>query len=248
MTDAIFVLSPARLSLADLRRLDRDGAKLALAPECREAVERAQALIAAVVDAGTPTYGVNTGLGTLSNRTIAPHDLEEMQSRLLLSNAGGTGPLLPDAVVRRIILLKINTLIMGRSGVRPELIDALVSLYNADVCPCIPAKGSVGASGDLAPLAHLGAALLGEGRVRYSGAAVSARAGLALAGLAPMRLAPKEGLAMVNGTQASTALAVAGLFAAEAQMVTPSSWVKFFACSTKQDKPNLPVRLTRVRA
>lgn len=215
MTDGIFVLEPGQLSLAGLRRLERDDATIALAPACRSAVEKARDLVNSIVKAGTPTYGINTGLGTLSSRSIAPENLEELQSRLLLSNAAGTGALLSDSVVRRLMLLKINTLAMGRSGVRPELMDALVSLYNAGVTPCIPSKGSVGASGDLAPLAHLGVALLGEGQVRVEGETLAAVDGLARAGLEPLRLAPKEGLAMVNGTQASTALAVAGLFAAE---------------------------------
>ncbi len=216
MANDIFVLQPGRLTLAELRRLERDGATLALAPECRDAIERARDLIAAVVKAGTPTYGVNTGLGTLSGRSIAVEDLAEMQRRLLFSNAAGTGPLLPEPVVRRMILLKVNTMATGRSGVRPELIEALIALYNARVTPCIPAKGSVGASGDLAPLAHLGVALLGEGEVHVDGETLPATEGLARAGLAPLCLAPTEGLAMINGTQASTALAVAGLFAAEA--------------------------------
>ncbi len=215
MTEATFVLEPGRLSLAALRRIERDGAAIALAPECRDAVEKARDLVNAIVEAGTPTYGVNTGLGTLSSRSIAPEDLEEMQSRILLSNAAGTGALLSEAVVRRLMLLKIATLAAGRSGVRPELIDALVALYNAGVTPCIPSKGSVGASGDLAPLAHLGVALLGEGEVQCEGETLPAAEGLARAGLEPLRLAPKEGLAMVNGTQVSTALAVAGIFAAE---------------------------------
>jgi histidine ammonia-lyase len=215
MTEGPFLLEPGRLSLAGLRQLERDDATIALAPECREGVERARDLVNAIVEAGTPTYGINTGVGTLSSRRIAPEDLEEMQSRLLLSNAAGTGALLPEAVVRRLMLLKIGALATGRSGVRPELIDALIALYNAGVTPCIPSKGSVGASGDLAPLAHLGVALLGEGEVQVEGETLPAADGLARAGLAPLRLAPKEGLAMVNGTQASTALAVAGLFAAE---------------------------------
>ncbi len=118
MASDIFVLQPGRLTLAELRRLERDGATLALAPECRDAIERARDLIAAVVEAGTPTYGVNTGLGTLSSRAIAVEDLAEMQRRLLLSNAAGTGPLLPDAVVRRMILLKVNAMASGRARVR----------------------------------------------------------------------------------------------------------------------------------
>jgi histidine ammonia-lyase len=210
-----FVLSPGGLTLADLRRLDRDDTPLALAPECRAGVEESRAVIASLVERGTPAYGVNTGVGTLSKRSIEPGDLEELQSRLIFANAAGTGPLLSDSVVRRILLLKINTLATGYSGVRQELIDALIALYNAGVCPCILSKGSVGASGDLAPLAHLTAALLGEGEVRFRGESLPAADGLARAGLAPLRLAAKEGVAMLNGTQASTALAVGGLLAAE---------------------------------
>ncbi len=216
MADETFVLRPGRLTLADLRRLNRETTHVALDPECRPAVDEARALIESVVAAGTPTYGVNTGMGTLSKRRIAAEDLEELQSRLLLSNAAGTGPLLPDATVRLAMLLKVSTLATGLTGARPALMDAFLALYNAGVSPCVPSKGSVGASGDLAPLAHLGVALLGEGEVRVDGEAVPAAEGLARAGLAPMRLAPKEGLAIINGTQFSTALAVAGLFAAEA--------------------------------
>ena len=142
MTDEPFVLEPGRLSLAGLRRIERKQTTIELSPECRAAVEQSRDLVNAIVDAGTPTYGVNTGLGTLSSRRIAPEDLEEMQSRLLLSNAAGTGALLSEAVVRRLMLLKINTLARGRSGVRPELIGALVSLYNAGVAPCIPSKST----------------------------------------------------------------------------------------------------------
>ncbi len=216
MVDETFVLRPGRLSLADLRRLDSGTVRVALEPECREAVEESCALIRSIVAAGTPTYGVNTGVGPLSKRTVPPQDLEELQARLLLSNAAGTGSLLSDSTVRLVMLLKIATLASGLTGARPALMDALLALYNAHVTPCVPAQGSVGASGDLAPLAHIGVALLGQGEVRVDGAVVPAAEGLARAGLAPMRLAPKEGLAIVNGTQVSTALAVAGLLAAEA--------------------------------
>jgi len=215
MTNGSYTLEPARLSLADLRRIERDDATITLAPQCDAPIKRARALVDATVAAGKPVYGINTGLGTLSKRRIAPGDLEEMQCRILLSNAGGTGPLLSEGVVRRMILLKINTLITGRSGVRRELIDALLALYNSAVTPCIPAKGSVGASGDLAPLAHLGVVLLGQGEAWVDGTIVPAAEGLARAGLEPLRLAAKEGLAMVNGTQASTSLAVEALFAAD---------------------------------
>ena len=211
-----FVLRPGALSLADLRTLDRDGVVLTLAPESREAIDKGAEVIDRIVAQGTRTYGVNTGMGSLADRTIPSDDIGELQHRLVLSNAAGTGPLLSDRDVRRIILLKVNAMATGYSGVRHDLIDSLIALYNAGACPCIPAKGSVGASGDLAPLAHLAVALLGEGDMRVDGQTVPAREALQRAGLAPLTLAPKEGLAMVNGTQVSTALAVGGLFAAEA--------------------------------
>ncbi len=211
-----FALHPGRLGLSDLRRLAADDLRLVLAADSDGGIAAGRRLIDTVIEEGKTTYGVNTGFGSLSNTSIAKDDLAELQRRLVLSNAAGTGPPLPDAVVRLILCLKINTLAGGRSGVRRELVDALLALYNAKVVPLIPAKGSVGASGDLAPLAHLAVALIGEGDVRLEGETLTAREGLARTGLVPFRLAPKEGLAMVNGTQMSTALAVAGLFAVEA--------------------------------
>ena len=138
-----------------------------------------------------------------------------MQRRLVLSHAAGTGPLLGDVTVRRILLLKANALGQGFSGLRRSLIEALLALYNADVLPCIPSQGSVGASGDLAPLAHLALTLLGEGEVRIGGDILPAREGLSRAGLEPFEFGAKEALAMLNGTQVSAALAIEGLFAAE---------------------------------
>ena len=148
-----------------------------------------------------PTYGVNTGFGALSDRAIALDDLAELQRRLILSNAAGVGPLMADGEVRCMMLLKVASLATGWSGARPELADASVSLLNAGMTPCVPSKGSVGASGDLAPLAHVGAALMGVGKVHYSDQLIEATDALRVAGLAPLTLAPKEGLALVNGTQ-----------------------------------------------
>jgi histidine ammonia-lyase len=141
--------------------------------------------------------------------------LTELQRRLVRSHAVGTGELLADDIVRLVLALKVNALARGHSGVRRAVIEALASLYNANVLPAIPAKGSVGASGDLAPLAHLSLALIGEGEFRAGGATVAARDGLSRAGVAPVVLAAKEGLALLNGTQVSTALAAKGLFAIE---------------------------------
>jgi histidine ammonia-lyase len=142
-----------------------------------------------------PVYGVNTGFGLLARKRISRGDLGELQRRLVLSHAVGTGPLLPDDVVRLVLVLKIASLARGHSGVRRTVIDALVRLLNAEVYPCIPAKGSVGASGDLAPLAHLSAVLLGTGAARVGGRILPARTALARARLAPLALAAKEGLA-----------------------------------------------------
>ena len=210
-----FVLAPGSLSLAGVRRLGEGGLRLAPSPESRRRIDAGLALVRARIDAGERTYGVNTGLGSLSDKVIPDADLEELQRRLVLSNACGTGPLLPDPVVRTVLCLKIAALATGLSGVRPELVEALAALYSADVLPCVPARGSVGASGDLAPLAHVAAALIGEGEVRAGGAVLPASEGLRRAGIEGFRFGPKEGLAMVNGTQVTTALALRGLFAIE---------------------------------
>jgi histidine ammonia-lyase len=159
---------------------------------------------------------VNTGLGTLAGHVIQEADLAELQRRLVLSNAAGTGGLMSERDVRCMMLLKAGGLASGRSGVRPELVDAMLAMLNAGITPCVPVKGSVGASGDLAPLAHVAAALIGGGNAIHEGRVRPASEALGAAGLAPFAFAAKEGLALVNGTQASTALAVSGVLAAEA--------------------------------
>jgi len=220
------VITPGAASLPQLRQALRalaagsgDGAAGALAvelaPGSREAVERCHAAVGALLETGRAVYGVNTGFGKLSQVRVSDDQLAQLQRNLVLSHAVGTGPLLDDGTVRLILVLKACSLAQGYSGVRWELVDALLRLVRADVLPCIPAKGSVGASGDLAPLAHLAAALIGVGEVRRRGEILPAADGLARAGLRPLALAPKEGLAMINGTQVSTALALKGLFAAE---------------------------------
>jgi histidine ammonia-lyase len=171
--------------------------------------------VADIVAAGQTVYGVNTGFGLLANTTIPPEDLEKLQRNLVLSHACGVGPKLPDPVVRLIMAIKLASLARGASGVRRETALALARLLEAEVYPCIPAKGSVGASGDLAPLAHMSAVLIGVGEASVRGKVMPAAAALAKAGLEPLTLGPKEGLALLNGTQVSTALALAGLFAAE---------------------------------
>ncbi len=211
-------LDPGKLSLADLRRLWTAPHVLAVNPEAKAAVDGAAETVNRVLAAGRTVYGVNTGFGLLARTRIDDARLTELQRSLVLSHSAGTGPLLDDAVVRLTIALKAASLARGYSGVRWRVIEALVALANAGVVPCIPSQGSVGASGDLAPLAHLSAVLIGEGQAKIAGRPLPAREALAQAGLRPVVLGPKEGLALLNGTQASTALALAGLFAAERAM------------------------------
>src|SRR5262245_55203836 len=208
-------IGAAPLTLAALRAIARDRAPIALSPAARLAIAESARAVERIVASGTPAYGINTGFGRLSQTRIATSDLEQLQANIVLSHAAGTGPLLDDATVRLVLVLKIASLARGASGVRPELVDLLVALYERGIYPLIPAKGSVGASGDLAPLAHLALAVLGIGDVRVGGRTLSARDALASAGLTALKLAPKEGLALLNGTQVSTALALTGLFAAE---------------------------------
>jgi histidine ammonia-lyase len=204
----------APLSLAQLRQL-HDGVSLLLAPEALAAIERSAATVQDIVTEGRTVYGINTGFGSLAQTSIPTSQLAELQRRLVLSHSVGVGALLDDDSVRLIINLKILGLARGFSGVRPCVIEQLQNFVAAGIMPCIPAKGSVGASGDLAPLAHLAAALIGEGHVRVAGERMAAAAALQRAGLAPLALGPKEGLALLNGTQVSTALALSALFRAE---------------------------------
>ena len=214
MTD-IFELRAGELTLAGLRRIYECPAAFRLAAYDRERIANANALVDQIVSLGDAAYGINTGFGLLAQTRIPGEQLELLQRNLLLSHAAGVGRALPDAVVRLILALKINALARGHSGVTLGLIDALAALLEHEVYPVIPAQGSVGASGDLAPLAHMGAVLLGIGHVRVRGEVLPATDGLRRAGLEPAKLRPKEGLALINGTQVSTALALAGLFGAE---------------------------------
>ena len=214
MTGA-FVLTPGTLTLKDLRGLLDQPRPIALDPASHRAIDRSAAVVQAVIDRGETAYGINTGFGALARTRIKNDQLTELQRRLVLSHAAGTGDPLPDFIVRAVLILKINGLARGFSGIRRSVIEALVALVNAEVYPRIPAKGSVGASGDLAPLAHMSATLLGIGEVSHQGKVLPAVDGLKIAGLKPIDLAAKEGLALLNGTQVSTALAATGLFAAD---------------------------------
>ncbi len=208
-------LKPGQMTLSDLRACFFAPVVVSLHSNCQEAVKESAALIAKIVEEGHVVYGVNTGFGKLAQQTIPVEQLETLQENLVLSHAAGTGALLDDNIVRLIMILKINALAQGYSGVRPEVIDALVALVNHNIYPCIPSKGSVGASGDLAPLAHMSMVILGYGEVRIDGQIRPAAEGLKKAALKPLKLAAKEGLALLNGTQVSTALAVTALLRAE---------------------------------
>jgi histidine ammonia-lyase len=208
-------LGSHKLSLRELRSIAREAPALELDPACLPGVRASLGAVQRVIASGKPAYGINTGFGRLSQTRIPVEELEQLQANIVLSHAAGTGALLDDATVRLVLALKAAALARGHSGVRPELIELLLALYNRGIYPCIPSKGSVGASGDLAPLAHLSLALLGMGEVRVNSSIVPASRALRDAGLEPTRLAPKEGLALLNGTQVSTAFALMGLFAAE---------------------------------
>jgi histidine ammonia-lyase len=207
------LLRPGHATLADWRAVHA-GASVRIDPASRADVERAAAAVARVVESGEVVYGVNTGFGKLANVRIADADLALLQRNLILSHCTGVGPALPDPVVRLILAMKAASLARGASGVRWAVIESLLALLEAGALPVVPAKGSVGASGDLAPLAHLTAAMIGEGEIRIGAEVVPAAEGLRRLRLTPLVLGPKEGLALINGTQVSTALALSGLFAA----------------------------------
>ena len=207
-------LDPTSIDLATLRQLWQ-GAPCKLDDASLDRIRASAAAVERIVASGETVYGVNTGFGLLANTRIPPERLAELQRNLILSHSCGLGEMLPRQVVRLMIVLKLLGLGRGYSGVRPLVIDALQSLLDKDAMPLIPAQGSVGASGDLAPLAHLIAALLGEGRIYVGGEILPAREALAKLGMEPLELGPKEGLALINGTQASTAIALDALFTAE---------------------------------
>ncbi len=209
------VLKPGQLHLKQLRQISRSPLKLSLDPAAVDAINESTKVVDQVIAEDRTVYGINTGFGLLANTRIAPEDLETLQRSIVLSHAAGIGKFMSNETVRLMMVLKINSLARGYSGIRLSVIEALIKLVNAEVYPCVPEKGSVGASGDLAPLAHMSTLLLGEGQARHNGKFLTGLEALRVAGLEPITLAPKEGLALLNGTQASTALALEGLFVAE---------------------------------
>ncbi len=214
-----FTLTPGQLSYSDLNILLDETTTLELNENCFEDIFASEKTVADILLENKTTYGINTGFGSLARTQINSDELETLQHSLVLSHAAGTGELLSDQAVRLILALKINSLARGFSGVRLQTIQALIKLFNKNIYPCIPSQGSVGASGDLAPLAHLSAILLGVGEARHQGNIISAKKALEIAEIESLSLAPKEGLALLNGTQVSTSLSLLGLMAAEKAFV-----------------------------
>jgi histidine ammonia-lyase len=208
-------ITPGELTLEQLREVNRRPVHVVLDPNCYAGIEKSARTVADVIAEQRTVYGINTGFGLLANTKIKPEELETLQRSIVLSHAAGMGEFMQESTVRLLMVLKINSLARGFSGIRLRVIEALMQLVNREVYPAIPQKGSVGASGDLAPLAHMSAVLLGEGEAIYQGERINARQALEIAGMEPIQLAPKEGLALLNGTQASTAFALQGLFHCE---------------------------------
>jgi len=207
-------LDPTNIDLATLRDL-WSGAEASLDDASMQRVSESAAAVERIVAGGETVYGVNTGFGLLANTAIPADRLAELQTNLILSHSAGIGEPLPRHVTRLMIVLKLLGLGRGFSGVRPRVIEALQALLDRDAIPVIPSQGSVGASGDLAPLAHLISALMGYGKIDLAGAVMPAGDALKKLGMEPLELGPKEGLALINGTQASTAIALDALFNAE---------------------------------
>lgn len=235
----VLVLDGQPLALAEVEAVSLSGLRVDIAPAARLRVVESRTLIEKILNDGQTVYGVNTGFGKLSDVRIPPEKLAELQINLVRSHAGGVGNPLSEAEARAMLLLRANVLAKGFSGVRPALLELLVALLNAGVHPVIPEKGSVGASGDLAPLAHLALVVIGEGEAFYRGERMAGGEALKRAGLAPLELAAKEGLALLNGTQAMTAVGVlavmraqrvaqladaAGAMSLEALMGTPAAF------------------------
>lgn len=220
------ILTPGETTLKQLERVWREGLPVRLADSARSGIAASAARIAAAANGDVPVYGVNTGFGKLASIKIASKDTATLQRNLILSHCCGVGEAVEPETVRLIMVLKLLSLGRGASGVRPEVIALIEGMLARGVLPVIPAQGSVGASGDLAPLAHMAAAMLGEGRAVYQGREMASAEALAAAGLSPVVLAAKEGLALINGTQVSTAFALAGLwnaFAAARNALVTSS-------------------------
>jgi len=209
------ILTPGAVRLDQLEKLYRQGAAVRLEPCARDGIRASAEQVARAAEGAAAVYGVNTGFGKLASIRIPAQDTATLQRNLILSHCCGVGPQAPEAIVRLMMALKLISLGRGASGVREALIDLLEGMLAKGVLPVVPAQGSVGASGDLAPLAHMAAVMIGEGEADFQGRRLPASQALEQAGLSPVVLGPKEGLALINGTQFSTAYALSGLFEAQ---------------------------------
>lgn len=215
MAKAILLIDGETLKLEEILQVASNQARVELGPGALEKVRDARALVEAVAASDAPSYGINTGFGTLAEVRIDKKDLRQLQRNLIVSHAAGVGSPLAIPEARALLLLRCNVLAKGYSGVRPELLDLAIQMLNRNVIPVIPERGSVGASGDLAPLAHLALTLIGEGEAFFEGNRLSSGEALQKAGLSPIVLEVKEGLALVNGTQAMAAVGVLSLLRGE---------------------------------
>ena len=236
-------LQPGDASLDQLEQVYSSDAAIRIDRACRPAVEASAALIADVAGGEAAIYGVNTGFGKLASVKIRPQDTATLQRNLILSHCCGVGNAMPERLVRFMMGLKLLSLSRGASGVRWPLIELLEAMLERRVTPVVPSQGSVGASGDLAPLAHMTAVIIGDGIATYDGKTVPGGEALAAAGLAPIALGPKEGLAFINGTQFSTAYALAGLFrawrCAQSALVTSALTKDAVMGSTAPTRPEI---------
>jgi histidine ammonia-lyase len=237
------ILTPGAVTLAELRRIYREELPVMLDRDAKPAIEASAAIIAKAARGDTPVYGVNTGFGKLASIRIPPEDTATLQRNLILSHCAGVGEAIPRNITRLMMALKLLSLGRGASGVRWSLIELLEDMLAKDVTPIVPAQGSVGASGDLAPLAHMTAVIIGEGEAFHKGEKLKGAEALKRAGLTPIPLGPKEGLAFINGTQFSTAFALAGVFdawtAAQSALVTSALSTDAIMGSTAPLQPEI---------
>ncbi|MFV2035582.1 MAG: aromatic amino acid lyase, partial [Halocynthiibacter sp.] len=236
-------LTSGAVTLAELEQVFREELSVKLDRGCKSAVERAEQQLATAAAGDVPVYGVNTGFGKLASHKIEKADTATLQRNLIISHCCGVGEAIQRQYARLIMVLKLLSLGRGASGVRWSLIELLEDMLEKGVTPIIPAQGSVGASGDLAPLAHMTAVVIGEGEAEYEGVIMSGADALAKAGLSPIQLGPKEGLAFINGTQFSTAFALAGLFgawrAAQSALITSALSTDAIMGSTAPLQPEI---------
>jgi len=239
----ILTLTPGQVTLDQLAQIYREQSAVRLDRAAKPAIEAAAAAIDAAAAGNMPVYGVNTGFGKLASMRIAPKDTATLQRNLILSHCCGIGAAIPRAQSRLLMVLKLLSLGRGASGVRWSLIELLEAMLEKGVTPVIPVQGSVGASGDLAPLAHMTAVIIGEGQAEFDGVVMPGAQALAAAGLTPIPLGPKEGLAFINGTQFSTAFALTGLFdgwrAAQTALVTSALSTDAIMGSTAPLQPEI---------